>query len=88
MKAIINASNFSQYSKYNGLTLKVEFVDSTDVYFLVNKEYINLPFNEVFIVDIQKEYNKILNLIKSEVGGGQLELEALNYYIKAKKIKF
>ena len=85
MKAIITQS--SQFPNLNGLTLKVEFFDSRDVYFQVDNEYIHIPFSEVFIVDIQKEYNKVLKLIKSEIGGGQIDLDCLNYYLKAKKIK-
>ncbi len=84
MKAIITQS--SKFPKLIGLTLEVACYLTSTVNFLINDDYIEIPFNDVFIVDIEAEYNKVVALVKSEIGGYTLDLECLERYIKAKSI--
>jgi hypothetical protein len=84
MKAIITQS--SEFPKLNGLTLEVACCLSSTVAFIIDGNLVEMPFNEVFIVDIQAEYNHAVALVKAEQGEGHLEEACLELYIKAKGI--
>lgn len=60
MKAILNISRFSQYSKFNGLTFRVGDLNNTSLGLVgLDKTFPNnqtdFSFNEVIIVSLQDE---------------------------------
>ena len=55
MRAIVNVSKGSYYVKYNGLTFDVDELQSSRITLSIKGIDVDFSFNEVIIVDLQKE---------------------------------
>lgn len=58
MKAVLNASRFSNNSQYNGLTFDVVSLNQHTFTLLIDGKEVEFEYKEIILIDFQAEYQR------------------------------